>query len=62
MHHVCNIIMHALLVAAATAAGYSVTQLCLHHDPGIAFWSVVLPTLVAVLLWFVWPGKVVRCV
>jgi hypothetical protein len=59
MYPVCNVIMHALLVAAATAAGYSVTQLCLHPDPGIAFWSVVLPTLVAVMLRFVWPRKVV---
>jgi len=59
MHPLVNAIMHALLVAVWTVSGYCAATLCLHPDPGIAFWAVVQPTMGVVLLWFVWPRKVV---
>lgn len=59
MHPVCKVILHALLVAAWTVVGYCAVIVL--SRPCVEFTCVAAVQVAnaCVLLWFVWPRKVV---
>jgi hypothetical protein len=59
MHPVCNVIMHALLVAAWFVVGYCAVSLVARPCVEFACVAAVQLANASVLLWFVWPRKVV---
>lgn len=59
MHPVCNVIMHALLVAAWTVVGYCAVIVIAQPCVEFACVAAVQVANAGVLLWFVWPRKVV---
>lgn len=59
MHPVCNVTLHALLVAAWTVVGYCAVSLVAHPCVEFACVAAVQVANAGVLLWFVWPRKVV---
>lgn len=59
MPHVCSLILHILLPTAWTVAGYCAVLFSAHPCAEHAIVAGVQPANAAVLLWFVWPRKVV---